>query len=189
MTEEDNTHILFIDADIEFNPEDVIKLINANKDVVSAGYPQKWLSVDKIKEIFNREKIPQNPLELCTIQSVHIYREQEISELMRARYCTTGFLLIKREVIKKMMEMYPDRKYINDIDGYSISNRDYFYNLFTVEINKVTMRYESEDYGFSRLWSEIGGDIFIMTNISLKHYGLFGYSGNIYRQLVDKDNK
>ena len=188
MTEEDNTHILFIDADIEFNPEDVLKLINANKPVVSAGYPQKWLSVDKIKRIFSREIIPQNPLELCTIQSVHLYKEQEISELMRASYCTTGFLLIKREVISQMMLMYPDRKYINDIDGYFMSNPDYFYNLFTVEINKDTKRYESEDYGFSRLWGEIDGEIYILTNISLKHFGLFGYSGNIYRQLVDKEN-
>ncbi len=188
MTEVDSTHILFIDADIEFNPDDVLKLINANKDVISAGYPQKWLNIDKVKEIFKRAIIPQNPLELCTVQSIHLYKDDKVGELMRAKYCTTGFLLIKKEVIKGMMSKYSDRKYINDIDGYKVSNNNYFYNLFTVEINKETMIYESEDYGFSRLWRDIGGEIYILTNISLKHHGSFGYTGNIYRQLIDKEN-
>jgi hypothetical protein len=185
MTENDNTHILFIDADIEFQPEDVIKLINANKNVVSAGYPQKWLHIDKIKSIFNRKVIPNNPLELCTIQSVHLFKEQPISELMLAKYCTTGFLLIKKNVIEQMILAYPNRKFINDVDGYNLSNKDFFYNLFTVEINNDTKRYESEDYGFSKLWNDIGGEIYILTNISLKHFGWFGYPGNIYRQLTN----
>jgi len=184
MSNTDNTHILFIDADIEFNPDDIIKMLNHNKPVISAGYPQKWLNMNKIKSIFKRDYIPNNALELCTNHSIHLLREQPISELMKANYCTTGFLLIKRDVIQNMMNKYPQRKYTNDIDGYSTSNQNFFYNLFTIEINSDTNRYESEDYGFSRLWRNIGGDIYILTDISLIHHGWFGYEGNIYRELM-----
>jgi hypothetical protein len=184
MSNTDNTHILFIDADIEFKIDDVVKMINANKPVICAGYPQKWLNINKINAIFKRDNMPINPLELCTNHSVHLIKEQPISELMKVEYCTTGFLLIERNVIEKLINSYPERKYINDIDGYSSSNKDLFYNLFTVEINKNSLRLESEDYGFSRLWRDINGDIFVLTNISLIHHGWFGYQNNIYRELM-----
>jgi hypothetical protein len=185
MTDNDNSHILFIDADIEFNPHDVLKMLNNNKPVICSGYPQKWLNFNKIISLLKRNSIPHNPLELCTNQSVHLIKEQPISELMLAKYCTTGFLLIKKNVIEQMILAYPNRKFINDVDGYNLSNKDFFYNLFTVEINNDTKRYESEDYGFSKLWNDIGGEIYILTNISLKHFGWFGYPGNIYRQLTN----
>jgi hypothetical protein len=188
MSENDNTHILFIDADIEFNPEDVLKMIDTNKPIVSSGYPQKWLNNNKIASLYKRNYIPNNPLELCTNHSIHLIKEQPISELMKANYCTTGFLLIQRNVIQEMFNKYPERKYINDIDGYSSSNINCFYNLFTIEINQDTKRYESEDYGFSRLWTNIGGEIHILTNISLIHHGWFGYQGNVYRQLMFDNN-
>lgn len=185
MSSEDYTHLLFIDSDIEFKPEDVFRLIMANKPVISAGYPQKWLHTGKMEQVFSQKPVQENPLELCTIHSTHLFPyDQEIGEIMTAKYCTTGFLLIQREVIQKMMDAYPERQYKNDIDGYMSADSRYFYDLFTVEVNKDTKKYESEDYGFSRLWTSIGGEIHIATNISLKHYGWYGFSGNLYRQLV-----
>lgn len=185
MSDESNTHILFIDSDIEFKPEDVLKLIQSNKSVVSAGYPQKWLHTGKMEQVFSETPIPSNPLELCTVHSTHLYPyDQDIGECMTAKYCTTGFLLVERSVIAKMMKAYPERQYVNDIDGYMSANPNYFYDLFTVEVNPETKKYESEDYGFSRLWTQLGGEIHILTNISLKHYGWYGYGGNLYRQLI-----
>jgi len=185
MSNEQYTHLLFIDSDIEFKPEDVFKLIQANKPVVSAGYPQKWLHTGKMEHVFSEKPVPDTPLELCTVHSTHLFPyDQDIKECMTAKYCTTGFLLIQRNVIEKMMEAYPERQYVNDIDGYMSANSQYFYDLFTVEVNQHTKKYESEDYGFSRLWTQLGGEIHIVTNISLKHYGWYGFSGNLYRQLI-----
>lgn len=185
MSDVSYTHLLFIDSDIEFQPEDVFKLLRASKPVVSAGYPQKWLHTGKMERVFSENPVPPSPLELCTVHSTHLYPyDQNISELMTAKYCTTGFLLIQKDVISKMMEAYPERQYSNDIDGYMSADPKYFYDLFTVEVNQETKKYESEDYGFSRLWTKLGGEIHIVTDISLKHYGWYGFSGNLYRQLL-----
>lgn len=178
LSENDATHILFIDSDIQFEPEDVVKLIAADKDVVGGAYPQKWLDMSK----YNANK--PSPLELCTKMSVHLLSELP-NNIMKAKYVTTGFLLIKREVFAKMMVAYPERQYINDIDGYSGCNPAFFYDFFTVAVNPDTKILESEDYGFSRLWRNAGGEIHVVADITLKHFGWYGYTGNLYRQLTE----
>lgn len=192
LSDQAATHILFIDSDIEFEPDDVVKLINANKDVICAGYAQKWLREDFIQKIFQREVVPEKPLELCTHTSIQIPRPEKIEdvkEIVEIEYATTGFLLIKREVFEKIKEKYPERKYINDIDGYMSANPNEFYDFFPATICESTKRFESEDFGFSRLWKECGGTVYLHTNISLRHHGWFGFPANIYRQLMDHANQ
>ena len=46
MALEDFTHILFIDADIVWNPMDVYKLMLHNKDIIGGIYPQKKISLE-----------------------------------------------------------------------------------------------------------------------------------------------
>lgn len=176
LSDENASHLLFIDSDIEFIPEDVAKLINANKEVVCGAYPQKWLNIEKLKT--------GKPIEVCTKTSCHLI-DKEISAVMECEYVTTGFLLIRRDAIEKMMDKYKDRQYKNDIDGYMGAKDDMFYDLFPVMIHPVTKRYESEDYGFSRLCREMGGRLYVVPDITLKHYGWYGYSGNLYSQLMD----
>lgn len=178
------THILFIDSDVEFRTEDVIKLIQVNQPVVAAGYPRKWLDVNKAKDVFRSEKIPDNPLSLCSTIPIHFLENQQIGPVMEAEYVATGFLLIQRNVFETMIERYPERKYVNDIDGYMSADSKYFYDFFPVHIHPVTRRYESEDFGFSRLWRETGGKIWIATDVTLTHRGWYGYTANAYRQMI-----
>lgn len=183
LSDEEATHLLFIDSDISFQPEDVIRLLVANKPVVGIAYAQKWLNQDALKYVYKQEITPPNPYELCSKVSVHLLDKENVQPLMEAEYVTTGFLMIQKEAAIKMKEAYPERKYQNDIDGYCGANPDMFYDLFPVEIHPETKRFESEDYGFSRLWRAIGGSIHVVTNASLTHHGWFGYQSNLMRQL------
>lgn len=49
MASKDATHLLFIDADIQFHPNSVIKMLRENKDVLCGCYPKKALDFVSLK--------------------------------------------------------------------------------------------------------------------------------------------
>lgn len=178
LNQPDSTHLLFVDTDINFRSEDVFKMLEKDKDVICGLYPKKYTSKSKLEYVLNLyKKLPNNYESLCTDFSSEILEGGE-----KAKYAATGFILIKKEAILKIIEKFPNIKYKNDIDAYN-GYGDNFYNLFPCEINPETKKYESEDYGFSRLWRETGGEIFVEKSVELTHYGWKGYSGNINEQI------
>ena len=180
----DCTHLLFIDSDIEFSPEDVLKLIQSKERVIGGAYAQKWLNLQKVKDVFSKDPIPEKPFTLCTNHSVHFkFSSEKDQPKVEVDYLTTGFMLIERSVFTELIKHYPGRKYTNDVDGYMSAHKDLFYNFFCVEINEDTNRFESEDYGFCRLWKNIQGHIYVIPDITLTHYGWFGYGCNLKHQL------
>jgi hypothetical protein len=48
-----STYLLFIDSDIEFNPNDIIRLYLANKDIIGIAYAFKKLYNDKTIGVYN----------------------------------------------------------------------------------------------------------------------------------------
>lgn len=191
MSDPTATHLIFIDADIEFDIKDVLKLIRADKDVVCGSYPQKWMDLSKYVPAATAAASAQpsfNPLHLCMTHSVHVITDaaataDDPTALLPVKYATTGFLLIRKGAIEKMIAAYPDRHYSNDIDGYMGAEPSKFYDLFPVAIEPTSRRYESEDYGFSRLWTSLGGEIHVIPDITLRHYGWYAYEGNLSHTL------
>ena len=120
------SHLLFLDSDIEFNPSDIIKLVLLNKSIVGIGYPKKWLDESKLQNIFSKQELPKNPLNYCTHHSVHIKPgiPKDVNDCMEVDYLTTGIMLINKQVIERLIQKYPERQYINDIDGYMGANKD-----------------------------------------------------------------
>jgi len=125
----DFTHLLFLDADIEFQVEDIVKMLVADEKVIGAAYAQKWLNLEKMQKVFQESPLPEHPMQLCTNHSIHA-KITEVTEKIEVDYLTTGCMLIERGVIETLMKAYPERKYKNDIDGYFSANQELFYNLF-----------------------------------------------------------
>lgn len=185
----DYTHLLFIDADIEFSPEDVLKLYAADKDVVVGAYPKKGVAWQRIKENINA-----NPTAALTDKEIaahgsdyavnfkFVNRELKSiaveNGLVKLHDAGTGFMMIKREAILKLLKAYPELKYNNDVNINNNQINEHFYALFDTMIDPVDRRYLSEDYTFCRRWQEIGGDIWLDPSISLNHYGHFCFQGN-----------
>ena len=48
------THMLFVDADIQFHPSSVVKMLQENKDIIAGCYPKKALDFGAIKENYNK---------------------------------------------------------------------------------------------------------------------------------------
>jgi len=183
----DFTRLMFIDADIEFQVEDVIKLIAHNKDVAVGAYPKKGVNWQRIRESVRLKDDAYTDQQIASFGSDYAINFKFINRdakqiaieqgLIRLHDGATGFMMIKREVIDKMIEAYPELKYNNDLNTPPELN-PHFYAFFDTMIDPKDKRYLSEDYTFSRRWQDIGGEIWLDPSISLNHYGSFNFQGN-----------
>ena len=182
------TRLLFIDADIEFQVEDVLKLIAHNKEVCVGAYPKKGVNWQRIKDSINSrpgQDISDRDIAAAgsdyAINFKFVNREAKQiaieNGVIKLHDGATGFMMIKREAIDKMITAYPELKYNNDLNTPP-DLQDFFYAFFDTMIDPKDKRYLSEDYTFSRRWQDIGGDIWLDPTISLNHYGSFNFQGN-----------
>jgi hypothetical protein len=156
------TYLLFIDSDIEFNPNDIIRLYLANKDVIGIGYALKKLYNDKTIGVYNL-------LENSTNDNEEIEEALEIG---------TGIMLINRHVLTKMIESEPENYILldNPEDVNKPINERKYYRFFDTQFNNN--RYLSEDYMFCQKWRRLNGKIYLLKNTSTIHHGTFGYLFN-----------
>ena len=187
----DYTHLMFIDADIEFQTEDILKLYAHKKDVVVGAYPKKGVAWDRIRSNLadpaNKEKTLSDR-EIAAFGSDYAINFKFVDKetktigvengLIKLHDAGTGFMMISRAAILKMIKAYPELKYNNDVNINNADLKDHFYALFDTMIDPVDRRYLSEDYTFCRRWQEIGGDVWLDPSISLNHYGHFCFQGN-----------
>jgi hypothetical protein len=181
------TRLMFIDADIEYQVEDVIKLIAHNKDVAVGAYPKKGVNWQRIRDSVKQTDGPLDDKAIASFGSDYAinfkFLNREAKQiaiengLIRLHDGATGFMMIKREVIDQMIEKYPELKYNNDLNTPPELN-PHFYAFFDTMIDPKDKRYLSEDYTFSRRWQDIGGEIWLDPSISLNHYGSFNFQGN-----------
>ena len=106
----------------------------------------------------------------------------------------TGMMLVKRSVFRTMFKKFPERKYVSDqiVNGKNYRS-DNCYDLFAVGPYQTLdqKRYLSEDYYFSRLWTEeCGGEIWADLAMPLTHFGNRAYKGHVGSLIAKKnDNK
>jgi len=185
----DYTHLVFVDADIEFQVEDLLKLYVHDKDIAVGAYPKKGVNWSHIKEGIlmdpSRQHTNQQIGALGSDYAINFkFQNRETKTvavengLIKLHDAGTGFMMIKRETILKMIEKYPELKYNNDVQMGGVDLKDNFYALFDTMIDPIDKRYLSEDYTFCRRWQAMGGDIWLDPSISLNHYGSFCFQGN-----------
>ena len=172
MSSTQYTHLLCLDADIEFEPEDIIKMLDYNKPVVGGVYPKKKINWDKITELVNQPNktvLTSETIQAMTKEAVVILLDDPAinvnDEFIETRYTGTGILLIQRNVLEKMRESFP-----NDI--YNALDIKYF-RYFDTELKDGI--YLSEDYWFCDRWRQLGGNIYIYTKFKCRHWGTYAY--------------
>lgn len=200
MENKDATHLFFIDADIEFQPEDLLRMVAYDKPIVVGAYPKKAINWHSIVQAA-RTMPDETPDTIEGHSSNYVVnfdflkdetgnrtpQVQIVDNLVRLKDAGTGFMCIKKEVIQKMFDAHPDFKYVNDIN---VDNKfePYMYALFDTMIDPESRRYLSEDYMFCRLWQQMGGDVYLDPRTALNHVGHYTFRGNI-RKLFTGENK
>jgi len=186
------THMMFIDADIGFEPQDIVKLLWHNKEVMTGAYPIKDINWKKVKhdavvndinykELMSKSlRFVVNPVKNSEQTTLKV--ENGAIEIFDAG---TGFMLIQRSCFEKLIDAYPNLKYDDDTGSLTKEEMKYTYAFFNSYIDPHRNRFLSEDYGFCRYWQDIKGSIWVDPTITLIHVGRIKYIGTMISYLQD----
>ena len=183
------THLMFIDSDIGFNVDAVSRMVLSDYDVACGVYPRKSIDWERIPKLMKKsdKHLEQRALgyNLNFSDPNNIEVENGFTEVMDA---ATGFMCIKKEVFRKMIEAYSNLKYTSDqiINGKKYGSNN-CYAFFDRIIDEKSNRYLSEDYAFCRLWQKIGGKIHVDLRSPLTHYGTYPFAGHVWTKFKIDD--
>ncbi len=196
LTKSNAEYMLFIDADIQFRPEDILAMLHYDKDIICAPYPKKSISWPSVIEAIENGITDIPTLERLVGEYVFtsLDRETKVTEIIKVSEAGTGLMLIKRDVFRKMMEAFPENSYISDNsqDILAKKEREMFAFFKTGIVDK---RYLSEDYYFCHKWREIGGDVWLFPWAITSHFGNYPFQGSlgtfidVAREIHEKKNK
>ena len=186
LDDEDATHLLFVDADIGFKPQIVKRMLDFDHDVVCAPYPMKLINWSAIPQLVKDDldyKTLSLPYVLNFKDKDNIEVKQGFANVLDA---ATGFLLIKKEALLKMVKDYPELHYNTDqiLNGKEYDSKNTY--LFFDTMKDDDGRYLSEDYAFSRRWQKIGGTIWADLSSELIHYGQYKFQGQPWKHFDKK---
>jgi len=181
----DCTHLMFIDADISFNPYDMVRMLRSEKDIICGVYPKKEINWHEVHAAVLRG-VPAEALHTYTGSFVINTIDKkdatgDINSPIEVEKGGTGFMLISREVIEDLSKKVPS--YTNDM--YASTNPDIgaveIANLFDTSISPADNRYLSEDYHFCDLARANGYQIYAAPWAQLKHIGTYIFEGQLTR--------
>jgi hypothetical protein len=180
------THLMFIDADIAFDPTQVFRLLNFDKDMAAGVYPTKRVDWAKVGLM---AKAGAADLESSALSYVLEFEDPARIEnkngFARVRYAGTGFMLIKRQTLVKMIESYPELRYTREHQAEDpLKGSKWRSALFNCMIEKETGVYLSEDFSFCRRWRDLGGEIWVDLQSRLAHTGTATFYGNAATQFA-----
>lgn len=185
------THMMFIDADIGFNPDDVITLLalqseDSQYDVIAGPYPKKCISWEKIVHAVNSGVADQDPTVLQNFVGDYVFNLAEgltsfnLGEPVPVLETGTGFMMIRRSTFDKYAAAYPEYSYKPDhvrTEHFDGSREIHAY--FDCIIDPVSKRYLSEDYMFCQNVRNMGGHVYLCPWMRLQHVGSYIFGGSL----------
>jgi hypothetical protein len=178
------THLLFIDADIGFEPEQVFRLIDFDAAMTAAIYPIKRLDWDKVAATVQAGRAPLSSAALSYMVEFEGGAQIAVRDgFARVSYAGTGFLMIRREALLAMIQHYPELRYSHDHKpNDKLAGSPWRSALFNCMIDEKTGTYLSEDFSFCRRWTAMGGEIWADLESRLTHVGALDFTGDIATQ-------
>lgn len=153
--------IVYIDHDLSWEPQDLLKLLQTEGDVVAGTYRMKGEGPEEYMGTI-----------VTTPEGIPIVRADGC---IRAKTMPAGFLKVTKEAIDRFMTAYPELcygpKYQLSVDLFNHGARDGLW--------------WGEDYAFCRRWIEAGGELWNVPNLNLTHWnGEVPYPGNFHEFLL-----
>lgn len=184
----DCTHLLFIDADLGFDANDILRMIQANKPLIGGQYAKKKINWDVVKRVV--QGVPDIPgphinavVAESTFRPIGDVMSFDINQPVEVESIATGMMLIKREVFETMAAQLPDIEIISGgsetMDPKTMTRitdaHRTAHSYFDVSIDPQTKAYTSEDFTFCKRWRSLGGQVFLAPWTRTVHVGTYEY--------------
>ena len=171
--------MLFVDADVEFQPEAVARMLVPKKDIICTPYRVKEENIKYAVKFKDPDFIKIEPFDLVEIEEG-----------------PAGLMLIKRVVFERLMDKRPDlkinfdeptRKKMNEEIGAVEDAIDrYMYNFWDTTFRLDTGEWKGEDLSFCALAREAGFKIHANLDSGTTHHGSWGFQGKFGDSLKKK---
>ena len=187
----DATHMMFIDSDIGFNPQDVIALLalaedDSEYDVIGGPYPKKCISWEKVKLAVDKGFADDNPNDLEKFVGDYVFNPKSgsgvipINEPVEVLEIGTGFMMIKKQTLLKFAEKFPQYNYRPDhVRTEAFDGSREIMQFFQAEIDPKSKRYLSEDYWFCQKIQELGMKTWFCPWMKMQHVGTYIFGGSL----------
>ena len=187
----DCTHLMFIDSDIGFDPNDVIALSviadpNSDKDIVCGPYPKKCIAWEKIVRAVDKGFADKDPNNLEKYVGDYVFNPKEgtgsiaLDEPVEVLEGGTGFMIIQRKALEKFSAAYPQYSYLPDhVRTEHFDGTREILQYFQAEIDPKSKRYLSEDYWFCQKMWDIDVKTWLCPWMKLQHTGSYVFGGSL----------
>ena len=175
-------YMLFVDADVEFSPEAVMRMLVPEKDIICTPYRNKedpW--IDRYSVKFK----DKDHIEIL---------EWDIIEIEEG---PAGLMLISRKVYERLMDKYPElkikfneatrEKMNTEIGAVEDAIDRYMYNFWDTSFKKH--QWKGEDLAFCDLARAAGFKLYANLDSWTTHHGSYGWKGRFGDHLVKKKAK
>ena len=190
------THMMFIDADIGFDPNDVFTMAaladpDGDKDIVCGPYPKKAISWEKIKDAVDKGFADENPNNLERFVGDFVLNfapeaikkgEVRLDEPVEVLEGGTGFMMIQRRVFERFAEAHPELSYKPDhVRTKNFNGKREITAFFDTVITSEEegKRYLSEDYMFCQYVRKLGMKTYMCLWMRTTHTGTYIFGGSM----------
>lgn len=186
--ETDFSHLMFIDADVEFQPHAVFDMLDLDLELVGGGYPRKNVNLDAVIDMYIRSKDRQRAKLAAYDQPINLPDMSCVVGIpgkacIQVRHLPTGFMMIERGVFAKVANLQSTSLPNNNNYGFVT---DYFPVGYSRESDMALEDrvYQSEDFGFCDLAMSVGVQPYLYLKAVCHHWGTHRYEAFQYQAVV-----
>jgi hypothetical protein len=190
----DCTHMMFIDSDIGFDPNDVLAMMalmdpddkENGKHLMCGPYPKKTIAWEKIKMAVDKGFADENPMDLEHFVGDYVFNpvkdqvSMRLDEPVEVSEGGTGFMMATKYAFEKFQEAYPDYTYKPDhVRTKNFDGSREIWMYFQALVDPESKRYLSEDYMFCQWLRKAGIGVWMCPWMELQHVGSYVFGGSL----------
>ena len=187
----DADHLMFIDSDIGFNPQDVIALMalqtmDEKYDIIGGPYPKKCISWEKIKVAVDKGMADEDPNVLEKFVGDFVFNPKggqtqiAIGEPCEVLEIGTGFMMVSKAAMRKFADHYKEYMYKPDhVRTEHFDGSREILMAFQAEVDPESKRYLSEDYWFCQKSQQMGLRTWFCPWMKMQHVGTYIFGGSL----------